>query len=115
MPTVASGMHALALTQEIFRFHDILLMEFIVYQCEEKPHFAEAKKINPKAQRSVAKALQHTPDFTEPTMFIQSSNQFEMVRQKLSNLKEIDAQKTDVTSYLDDSDKPRVHEAIKMV
>jgi len=109
------GMRAIDVAREIFLVSQVLLMEFIVYQCEEKPHFAEAKKINPKAQRSVAKALQHTPDFTEPTMFIQSSNQFEMVRQKLSNLKEIDAQKTDVTSYLGDSDKPRVHEAIKMV
>ncbi|OGN05728.1 MAG: hypothetical protein A2831_03605 [Candidatus Yanofskybacteria bacterium RIFCSPHIGHO2_01_FULL_44_17] len=115
MPTVASGMHALALTQEIFRFHDILLMEFIVYQCEEKPHFTEAKKINPKATRSVAKALQHTPDFTEPTIFIQNLEGFETVGERLTNLKEIDASSVNVASYLNDKKKPRIHEAMKVV
>src|SRR3989344_4569679 len=115
MLTVASGMHALALTQEIFRFHDILLMEFIVYQCEEKPHFTEAKKINPKATRSVAKALQHTPDFTEPTIFIQNLEGFETVGERLTNLKEIDASSVNVASYLNDKKKPRIHEAMKIV
>lgn len=112
---VSIGMEAVDLAQVIFRYFDILLMEFVIYQCEEKPHFAEAKTLNPKAIRSVAQALQHTPDFTEETIFVQKLNDFRKVKKRLANLKEIDAGKVAITSYLDDDKKPRIHEAMKMV
>ncbi|MEK7503060.1 MAG: hypothetical protein AAB556_01290 [Patescibacteria group bacterium] len=49
--------------RSIFEFYELKLAEVVKYRCEEKPHFDEAKKLNPKAQRSVVKALQHTPGF----------------------------------------------------
>lgn len=65
---VKPGLFALDLLEIIFGFYDLKLAEVVNYLCEEKPHFDEAKKLNPKAQRSVAKALQHTPDFMEPSI-----------------------------------------------
>lgn len=109
------GMKAIDLAQALFRQHKILLMEFVIYQCEEKPHFAEAKAINPKATRTVAQALQHTPDFTEPTIFVQKSEDFIAVRERLIGLKEIDPSTVHIASYLDGTNKPRIHEAMKMV
>lgn len=109
------GMEAIDLAQTLFECHNVLLMEFVVYRCEEKPHFAEAKAKNPKATRSVAKALQHTPDFTEPTIFIQKAEDFKVVRERLANLKEINPDTVEIASYLDDDKKPRIHEAIKVV
>lgn len=112
---VPIGMEAIDIAQTLFQHYNILLMEFIVYQCEEKPHFAEAKAKNPKAKRTVAQALQHTPDFTEPTIFVQNFEDFETVRQRLANLKEINPEGVQIASYLEDNAKPRIHEAMKMV
>lgn len=109
------GMPAIDVAQTLFRYHGILLMEFIVYICEEKPHFAEAKVINPKAKRSVAKALQHTPDFTEPTIFVQKCEDFAVVRERLANLREIDPDTVEIASYLEGRERPRIHEAMKLV
>lgn len=109
------GMEAIDLASNLFLYHSILLMEFVVYQCEEKPHFAEAKAKNPKAQRTVAQALQHTPDFTEPTIFVQKQNDFRDVRQRIANLKEVDPSTVQIASYVDGVEKPRIHEAMKMI
>lgn len=108
------GMDAIDLAQALYEYHDILLMEFAVYQCEEKPHFAEAKAKNPKAKRTVAQALQHTPDFTEPTLFVQGGH-FEEVRHRLANLHDINPDAVQIASYLDSHEKPRVHEAMKII
>lgn len=112
---VSLGMEAIDLAKIIFKYYDILLMEFVVYQLEEKAHFAEAKTLNPKATRSVAQALQHTPDFTEETIFVQKLKGFNYVKGRVAKLKEIDAKKVNITSYLDDDKKPRIHEAMKIV
>ena len=112
---VQVGTKAIDITQILFEHYDILLMEFIIYQCEERPHFAEAKAKNPKAQRSIAKALQHTPDFTEPTMFVQKLEDFAEVRKKLAGLREIDSDNVEIASYLEGKERPRVHEAMKVV
>lgn len=112
---VQVGMKAVDLAQALFEHHNVLLMEFIIYQCEEKPHFAEAKAKNPKAKRSVAKALQHTPDFTEPTIFIQKLDDFTEVRERLAGLKEINPDDIEIASYLEDKERPRIHEAMKVV
>lgn len=112
---VQVGMEAIDLAQALFEYHNILLMQFIIYQCEERPHFAEAKAKDPKARRSVAKALQHTPDFTEPTIFVQKLEDFAAVRERLSGLREIDPDRVEIASYLEGKEKPRVHEAMKVV
>jgi len=115
---IHSGMEALSVVESLYRFYDLLLMEFIVYHCEEKPHFAEAKLRNPKAKRSVAKALQHTPDFQQPTIFVQRLKDFNIVRKRLAELRELNPETLDITSYLLDNEKLnqiRVHEAMKVV
>lgn len=106
---------AINVFRSIFEFYDLKLAEVVKYQCEEKPHFDEAKKLNPKAQRSVTKALQHTPDFTEPSIFIQKPEDFNFVFQALNNLKEIDPQTVDVASYLENNQQIRIHEALKAI
>lgn len=108
------GMEAIDLAQTLFEYHSLLLMKFIIYQCEEKPHFAEAKAKNPKAKRSVAQALQHTSDFTEPTIFVQKLEDFAEVRKRLANLREINPDKVKIASYLEGKEKPRIHEAMKV-
>ena len=113
---VKIGTDALALLEVIFNFYDLQLAEVVKYQCEEKPHFAEAKTINPKAQRSVRNALQHTPDFVEPSIFIQKPDDFNLVRLAMDELKEIDHKKVVVTSYTDKpNEKIRIHEALKAI
>jgi len=113
---VKPGLFALDLFEIIFEFYELKLAEVVMYQCEEKPHFAEAKKINPRAQRSVAKALQHTPDFMEPTTFIQDLKDFRTVREAMANLKEMDPKKVMVASYTEKpEEKIRVHEALKAI
>lgn len=109
------GMKAADLAEILFRHHEILLMEFVVYQCEERPHFAEAKAKNPSAKRSVAKALQHTADFTEPTIFVQKIEDFQVIKERLANLREINPDQVSIASYLDGKEKPRIHEAMKVV
>lgn len=115
---IRPGMSALSVVEALYKFYEILLMEFIIYPCEEKPHFDEAKVKNPKAKRSVSKALQHTPDFQQPTIFVQGPSDFEIVRQRFADLKEINPETLEITSYLPDNDGPlqiRVHEAMKVV
>ncbi len=110
------GDQALNVVENLFRFYKMLLMEFIIYRCEEKPHFAEAKIINPKANRSVAKALQHTPDFQEPTIFVQHPNDLSRVARAIKELAELDPKKVDIASYLPEGETEiRVHEAMKVV
>jgi hypothetical protein len=112
---ITPGMEAIDVVEKIFQFHGIKLMKFVVYLCEEKPHFAEAKVINPNAKRCVVDAIQHTPDFGQPTIFVQSLDDFKIVRGKISGLKEIDPDTVRIHSYLEDAQKPRIHEAIKVV
>lgn len=113
---VRPGMDALGVVRKLFVYHKILFLEFIIYQCEEKPHFAEAKTINPKAKRTVAQALQHTPDFAEPTLVVQNFSDFELIKNRLATLKELDPKTLEIASYLSDDDKKiRVHEAMKVV
>ncbi|MBI2063707.1 MAG: hypothetical protein HYT65_01805 [Candidatus Yanofskybacteria bacterium] len=111
------GMNVVDLTQALFVAHSILLMEFVTYQCEEKPHFAEAKKKNPKARRSAANALQHTPDFVEPVTMVQCVDDFSKIRLLIANLKKIEPETTSVASYLDSKDKGQIyiHEALKLI
>lgn len=111
----SNALLAVNVFQSIFEFYELKLAEVVRYQCEEKPHFDEAKKLNPKAQRSVEKALQHTPDFTEPSIFIQKSEDFNFVFQALNNLKEIDSKTVQISSYVENNQPIRVHEALKAV
>lgn len=101
--------------RSIFEFYELKLAEVVKYQCEEKPHFDEAKRLNPKAQRGVEKALQHTPDFTEPSIFIQKPEDFNLVFQALNNLQEIDSRTVEVVSYVENSQPIRIHEALKAI
>lgn len=113
---VKPGMFALDLLEILFGFYELKLAEVVKYQCEEKPHFEEAKKINPQAQRSVAKALQHTPDFMEPSIFIKEMSDFQAIDLAMENLLEVDSNKVVVASYTEKPDeKIRVHEALKAV
>ena len=113
---ILPGMDALGLLETLFSHHDIKLLEIVKYTCEEKPHFDEAKTMNPKAKRSVAKALQHTPDFVEPTHFIQQVGDFAEVRRDAAKLKEFDSNQIEIASYMSEgAKKPRVHEALKVV
>ena len=90
---IRPGLFAIDLLEIIFSFYELRLAEVVNYLCEEKPHFDEARKLNPKAERSVAKALQHTPDFMEPSIFIQNLKDFELVDAVMENLREIDSNK----------------------
>ena len=113
---VQPGMPAMDVARKLLVYHKILWMEFIVYQCEEKPHFAEAKKINAKATRPVAQALQHTPDFAEPTLVAHSVLDFEKIKARMDALKDLDPKKLDIASYLPEGENQiRVHEAMKVV
>lgn len=113
---IKPGIQALDLLEILYSFHDIRLLEIVRYICEEKPHFDEAKAKNPRAKRSVAKALQHTPDFVQPTHFIQQAESFTGVRKDMAELKEIDPNQVEIASYVPEGDKrPRVHEALKVV
>lgn len=113
---VKPGLFAVDLLKIIFSFYELRLAEVVNYLCEEKPHFDEAKKLNPRAQRSVAKALQHTPDFMEPSIFIQKLEDFVSVDKAIENLREIDSDKVLISSYVAANDqKIRVHEALKAV
>jgi hypothetical protein len=110
------GMEAVDVVKRLFSYYKILFLELIIYHCEEKPHFAEAKSLNPKAKRTVAQALQHTPDFAEPTIVVQKYADFEMVKKRMSELKELDSKTLQIASYLSEDDKQiRVHEAMKVV
>lgn len=111
------GEKAIDLFQLIFKHYDLRHAEAVIYQCEERPHFDEAKKKNPRAKRSVASALQHTPDFSEPHIDIQSLFDFQEVRQTMSNLKQFDPLSREIASYVDKNDQSRtiIHEALKIV
>ncbi|TSC74666.1 MAG: hypothetical protein G01um101444_227 [Parcubacteria group bacterium Gr01-1014_44] len=113
---VKLGMFALDLLETIFCFYELKLAEVVKYQCEEKPHFDEAKKLNPKAQRSVTKALQHTPDFIEPSFFIQELKDFESIDLAMEKLREIDSNQVTIASYVEQAnEKIRIHEALKAI
>lgn len=113
---VTIGMPAIDLAQTLFEQHKILLMKIAIYKCEERPHFAETQKKNPKAKRSVAEALQHTPDSTERTIFVQNLENFAKVREEMANLQEINPENIDIASYLENNEKkPRIHEAMKVI
>ncbi len=110
------GIEALDLLKILFSSHEFKLLEIVKYVCEEKPHFDEAKARNPNAKRSVAKALQHTPDFVQPTYYLQNITDFETGLPRMADLKEIDPHRVEVSSYMPDGDKkPRIHEALKVV
>lgn len=111
------GMPAIDLIKTLFITHSILLMEFVVYQCEEKPHFDEAKKKNPKARRSAADALQHTPDFVEPVTMVQCVDDFNKIRLLIDGLKKIEPKTASIASYLDPKEKSQIyiHEALKLI
>jgi|SRR3989344_6785642 len=113
---IKPGMDALSVAKVIFEHHNILLLNFRIYQCEEKPHFAEVKVKNPKARRSVAEALQHTSDFTEPLVVVQRIEDFANIESVLSNLKRIEPEKTTIASYIDPDEKEQIyiHEALKL-
>lgn len=113
---IKPGMQALEVVELLFVHYEIKLLEIVKYLCEEKPHFDETKAKNPSAKRSVAKALQHTPDFVEPTFFIQKIGELETLKLALANLKEIDPHQVEVASYVPaGEDRPRIHEALKVV
>ena len=111
------SMFAIDVAQAIFDQYNLLLMEFGIYKCEERAHFAEAKKKEPKARRSPAEALQHTPDSSEPTILIQRAEDLDKIRELIGKLKEIDPATAQIASYVGPEDKSRtyVHEALKMI
>ena len=114
---ITKGMPAIDVARTIFAHYDLLLMEFATYQCEERPHFAEAKKKNPKARRSPAEALQHTPDSGEPVTLVQNITDFDKVLALMEGLKEISPPTTKIASYVDPNDRSRtyIHEALKLI
>lgn len=115
---IKQGMSALQVAKVLFDHYDILLLEFVVYQCEEKPHFAEVKKKKPKAQRRAAEALQHTPDFVEPVTVVQQLQDFHEVASLMNRLKKIEPETTTVASYIDDPKEKSqiyIHEAVKLI
>lgn len=113
---VSLGMDAVDLFELIFKHHNLRHAEAVVYRCEEKPHFDEAKKKNPKARRSVASALQHTSDFSEPYIDLQSSEDFGKLRERMGNLKRFDPKGLEIVSYVEKGDQEIViHEALKIV
>lgn len=108
------GMRAVDLVEYIFHIKKLRLLEVVKYRLEEKPHFDEAKKLNPKAERSVAKALEHTPDFKNPMLFLQPE-EFWRLREELAGLKDIDSSTIEVASYLEKPDeKIHIHEALSV-
>ena len=109
-------MNAVDLVKYIFKVKELTLLEVVKYHLEEKPHFAEAKKLNPKAKRTVAKALQHTPDFNNPIVSFHNEAELIDLNATLSRLKDIDLGQVEVTSYLEKKDeKIWVHEALSVV
>ncbi|GEM_PF-6831048 len=109
------GMQAINLVEYIFIEKGLRLLEVVKYRLEEKPHFAEAKKSNPKAKRTVAKALQHTPDFNNPMLFLQSLEDLFALRVAMSHLRDIDPGTVEVASYTEDEDKKlHIHEALSV-
>lgn len=112
----SSTLLAVNVFRSILEFYEVKFAEVIKYQCEEKPHFDEAKKVNPKAQRSVVQALEHTPDFMNESLFIQKPTDFNFVFGALNNLKEIDSTKVKIASYVENQKEYiRVHEALAAV
>lgn len=113
---VIVGMDALELFKTLYVCHDLRLAEVVKYKCEEKPHFDEAKKKNPKAKRSVLSALQHTSDHSEPSIFIKDVWDFSNIQREMAGLKRIDPEKIEVASYVEGSKSEIViHEALKIV
>lgn len=49
------------------------------------------------------------------TIFVQKIENFTEVRDRLANLKEIDPDSVQIASYLEGKEKPRIHEAMKVV
>lgn len=113
---VRIGMEAAELAKHIFITKELTLLEVVKYVLEEKPHFAEAKKLNPKAKRTVAKALQHTPDFKNSIVSFHNEAELVDLTAILSRLRDIEQTQVEVTSYLDKpEEKIWVHEALSVV
>ena len=116
VPRLEVGMEAVDLVKYIFTNKQLTLLEVVKYVLEEKPHFAEAKKLNPKAKRTVSKALQHTPDFRNPIVSFHNQDELIDLTAILSRLRDVDQTAVQVTSYLDKpEEKIWVHEALSVV